>query len=422
MTIARAVLILVALAGVSAGLLAIQARVPEAVREAEPDPDATDPSNGAHFSSEQVARHGAYRAPAYLSLVLSIIVQLATLVVLARVVPRVTAALGDVAGGWVTKVLVVTAVVVIVGSLVSLPLSYVRTFSLDEPWGLSTQSASQWFLDAGRSLLVALVTSIVAALAFFGLVRAFPRSWWLWGWAAFSVLTLLFTFLWPVVIAPLFNRFTPLEEGPVRDRVVQLANEANVQLDDVLVADASKRTTAENAYVAGVGSSKQMVLYDTLLRAGDTDETAYVVAHELGHEVHDHIWKSVALGSASLLAAFAFLRWLATRPDVWRWAGAEGIGDPRALPILALLVAIGGLLALPVQNGISRVFERQADTVAIDLTEDPETAVAVYRRLALSNLADLRPPRIAEWILFSHPPIPERIENVLSATEPPQKT
>lgn len=419
MTVSRAILVLVVLAVASAGLFAFDSRAPEAVREADPGPDAADPSNGASFADEDVARHGAYRGPAYLSIALSLLLQVATLVVLARtLVPALFDRIENLPGGWVTKVAVITALVVVAGALVALPLSYVRGFLMDHAWGLSTQDTAGWLSDAARGLAVGLVVSLVAALAFFGLVRAFPRTWWLWGWVAFSMLTILLAFLWPIVIAPLFNRFTPLPPGPLRERVVQLATEAGVDIDDVLVADASKRTTAENAYVAGIGASKRMVLYDTLVEAGGEDETAYVAAHELGHEAHSHIWKSVAVTTAALFAGFVFLRWLAGQSGVWAWAGAIGIGDARALPIVALLTVIGGLLFLPVQNTISRHFEREADRVAISLTGDPDTAVRVYRRLAFSNLADLRPPRLAVWTLFSHPPIPERIENVLSAAGP----
>ena len=418
MTTSRALLLLFVLAVASAGLLAFESRTSETVREAEPGPDATDPSNGASFTDADVARHGAYRGPAYLSLALSLLLQVAALIVLARVlVPALVTKIDNAPGGWVTKVVAVTVLVVITGTVIALPLSYVRGFLMEHAWGLSTQSTVAWLADAGRTLAIGVVTSLIAALAFFGLVRAFPRTWWLWGWAAFSLLTILLAFLWPILIAPLFNRFTPLEDGALRDRVVRLAEDAGVQIDDVLVADASKRTTAENAYVAGVGTSKRMVLYDTLVAAGDEDETAYVAAHELGHEVHDHIWRSVAVTSASLFVGFAFLRWLSGRDEVWEWARAGGIADPRALPIVALLILVGGLLFLPVQNAISRAFERQADRVAISLTEDPETAVKVYRRLAFSNLADLRPPQAAVWALFSHPPIPDRIENVLHAEE-----
>jgi len=363
-------------------------------------------------------RHGTYRASAYLSLALSLALEVVTLLLLARVVvPALFTRLDSMPAGWVGKVFVVTACVLVAVTLITLPLAYIRSFAMDHAWGLSTQTTSAWLVDAARSLGIASVTTFVAAFVFFGLVRTFPRTWWVWGWVAFSLLSLLLTFLWPIVVAPLFNRFTPLEAGPLRERVVTLAGEAGVELENVLVADASKRTTAENAYVAGVGASKRMVLYDTLVDAGEADETAYVAAHELGHEVHDHIWKLVGLSSIGLLAAFAFLRWLASRGEVWAWAGTSGIGDPRSIPLLALVVVVGAMVVLPLQNAVSRTFERQADRTAIALTADPATAVKVYRRLAFSNLADLRPPKAAVWLLFTHPPIPERIENVLSAAE-----
>ena len=417
MTVSRAILVLVVVAIASAGFLAFDSRAPAEIREAEPDDGAADPDKGSSFSDADIARHGAYRAPAYLSVAMSILLQIVALVLLARVlVPAALERIEDVPGGWATKVAIVTVIVVVTTTLVTLPLGFVRGFQMEHAWGLSTQTTAGWLVDQARSFGVGVVLSIVPAFAFFGLVRSFPRTWWLWGWATFTLLTLLLAFLWPIVVAPLFNRFTPLGDGPQRDRVVALAREAGVVIDDVLVADASKRTTAENAYVAGVGASKRMVLYDTLLEAGDDDETAYVAAHELGHEARDHILKSVALGSLSMLAGFGLLWWLAQRDEVWSWAGASGIADPRALPLLALFTVVAGLVFLPIQNGVSRAFEREADRVAIELTEDPVTAIKVYRRLAFSNLADLRPPRIAVWALFTHPPIPERIENVLDAT------
>jgi STE24 endopeptidase len=192
-----------------------------------------------------------------------------------------------------------------------------------------------------------------------------------------------------------------------------------VDIDEVLVADASRRTTAENAYVAGIGSTRQVVLYDTLIRAGDDDETAYVVAHELGHEVGNHIPKGVAASSAGLLAGFGVLSLLASRGSLWEWTGASGVGDPRALPLLALFVTVATLTLLPVQSAVSRHFEREADATAIRLTEDSDTGVKVFRRLAFSNIADLRPPAVAVWALYSHPPTDERIRSVLRSRAVP---
>ena len=416
MTTGRAILVLAALAVSAAALLAFVSRAPAAVREAEPGTEATDPALGDSFTDDQIARHGAYQGPAYLFFGLTALVEIAALLILARtIVPAFADRISSVPGGWPVRAALVAVLVAVVMTVVVMPLSFVRGFQMAHAWGLSTQSEWGWLNDQGRSLLVGVVTSVIAAIAFFGLVRAAPSSWWLWGWAAFSLLTLALAFLWPLVIAPMFNRFTPLPQGDLRDRVVALASEAGVELDDVLVADASKRTTAENAYVAGIGASKRMVIYDTLLEGGGEDETAYVTAHELGHEVHDHIWKGLGLASVGLLIWFLVLRWISTSTGLLAWAGAEGIGDVRAVPILALLILVGGFLFLPIQSTVSRAFEREADRVAISLTADPDTAVKVYRRLAFRNISDLRPPKLAVWALFSHPPIPERIRNVLAA-------
>ena len=180
-----------------------------------------------------------------------------------------------------------------------------------------------------------------------------------------------------------------------------------------MVADASKRSTAENAYVAGLGTTKQVVLYDTLIAAGDRDETLFVVAHELGHDVENHVLKNLLVSSAGLLVGFAGLAWLSTRSGLWSWAGASGIADLRALPLLMLITVMVAVLLLPVQSALSRSFEAHADRIAIDLTEDPDAAVRAFRRLALNNIADLRPPGIAVWTLFSHPPIADRIRSIL---------
>jgi STE24 endopeptidase len=158
-----------------------------------------------------------------------------------------------------------------------------------------------------------------------------------------------------------------------------------------------------------------MVLYDTLIRSGSPRETEFVAAHELGHAAENHVLKGVALSSVGLLAGFGMLAFVAARAAPWRWAGAEGIADLRAIPLLLLFLAVASLVALPVENAVSRRFEARADRIAIELTGDPDTAVRSFRRLAFSNLADLRPPRPAVWLLYTHPPIPDRIRAALTS-------
>jgi STE24 endopeptidase len=420
MSVARAALVIATAALLSAGLLALVSRAPAGVRNDRPDPGATDPDLGANFTNAQIERSRAYNGPSYLSYILQTALGLLVLVVLARgPMVRFIDRISGWPGGWVTRAVAAAILVVVVATVASLPLAYARDYAMEHAWGLSTQNEVGWLTDVGRSVLVSAITAAIAALAFFGIVRWQPRSWWVWGWAVFSLLTAVLAFLWPIVIAPLFNKFTPLTQDDLAPRIKALAREAGVTVDQVLVADASRRTTAENAYVAGLGGTKRMVLYDTLLRAGDERQTLFVAAHELGHAKENHVLKGVAASSVGLLVGFGALALLARREGLWAWAGASGIGDVRALPLLLLFAAVAGVLVLPASNALSRSFETRADRFAIDLTHDTDAAIQSFRRLALANLADLRPPRPIVWLLYSHPPIPDRIRAVAESGAAP---
>jgi STE24 endopeptidase len=415
MSTARAVVILTLLALASACVLALLSRAPASLRDVDRDVESTDPSLGADFDDRVVERHGAFRESAYASLALSIAVQIAALVILMRgPAARLVDAIERGPGGWALHTFLAGALLAIVLALVLLPLNFVQGYAVQHAWHLSTQDLVGWLGDRVRSAGVRAVLGGVAALAFFGIARWQPRTWWLVGWAVFTALSAALAFLWPLIVAPLFNRFTVLEPGPTRARVLELATDAGVDVGEVYVIDASRRSTVENAYVAGFGSSKRVVLYDTLLDAGDLDETSFIVAHELGHQVEDHVYKNVALTAAGLFIGFGVLYLLTKNGSLWAWAGASGISDLRALPLLLLFVLIANLISLPIENTISRAHERKADEIALEFTHDPDTAVRVFRRLAFANLADLRPPSAVEWALFSHPSIPDRIRAAMA--------
>lgn len=418
MSWARALLTIMAVSIAAAAAVGLASRAPAEVRATPAGPDATDASLGSTFTDEQVSRHAAYRRPGYLAFALGLVVQVVALVVIARGPWRTLVdGLEGRVGAWPLRALLAGAFVALILTAAALPLAWVRGYVIEHAWGLSTQTPPGWIADQLKAAAVGAITSAVAAAVFFAVVRWQPRTWWLVGWAAFTALTAVMFFLWPVVVAPLFNRFTPLEEGQLNDRFRALAAEAGVPVDEVLVADASRRTTAENAYVAGLGSTKRLVLYDTLLVEDREDQTAFVVAHELGHQAKNHVLKNLALSAIGLGAAFAFLGWLGGRGSLWAWAGATGPGDLRALPLLVLLSIGLTIVSMPAEAALSRRFEAEADRVAIDLTEDSDAAVAAFRRLALANLADLDPPPLAVAVFYSHPPIPERIEAVLATKE-----
>ncbi|HYI43869.1 MAG TPA: M48 family metallopeptidase [Actinomycetota bacterium] len=416
----RAFVIIAVSSLLAAGVLALVSRAPASVRaEPQDTPADTQPELGAEFTDEQIARHGAYRGPSYLFFALITVLEVLILVTLARgPFARIVDRFGGLPGGWLVRAAAATLILVLIMWIATLPMNLVRGYAMEHAWGLSTQNLGGWISDQLRATAIGSLVAIVASLVFFTLVRWQPRSWWLIGWVTFTLLSALLAFLWPILIAPLFNKFTPLQDPFLRERAFTLAREADVDIDEVLVADASRRTTTENAYVAGIGASQRLVLYDNLVDDSDPREVSFVIAHELGHRSENHLIKQVLIQSLGLAVGFGVLRLLAGWDRAWEWAGAgsRGIDDVRALPVLLLVTLVLGTLSLPLQNAISRRFEEEADRIAIRLTDDPETAVAAFRRLALANLADLRPPRIAVEVLFSHPPIPERIRDALAAS------
>ena len=323
------------------------------------------------------------------------------------------------AGGWVPgRVMLATVAVLVVRAAVGLPFS-VRAYRQDARAGLATQGLDGFLRDWAKGRAVGLALTVLPVTALVLGARWQPPGWPLVAAAAAVLLVLALAVAGPVLIEPLFNRFSPLEPGPLRARLLELAATMRVPVGDVLVADASRRTTRVNAYVSGLGRTRRVVVYDTLLAAAGSgapdrtgsgaDEVALVVAHELAHVRHrDVLWGTIgtaALAAVSVLAAIA----LFDLGPVQRALGVTGLGDPLAALGLLLLAGLGGLVAAPVASAISRWAEARADWVSLEVTRDPATAVAVERRLALENRADLRPNRLLIWLFASHPSTMARI-------------
>jgi STE24 endopeptidase len=322
-----------------------------------------------------------------------------------RLVRAVAAPLG---GGWVWQVLLGTAALVVVGRLVTLPLA-VYGEVVRHRYGLSTRSWGLFLRD------VAVSTAIDAALTAFGLLvlialaRRAPRWWWAWAGLAAAGLVVVGSFLYPVLIEPAFNRFAPLPAGQLRTDLLALAEENGTPVRDVLVSDASRRTTGLNAYVSGFGSTRRVVLYDTVLEQLPGDEIESIVAHELGHVAAGDVLTGTLMGALGAAAGVAALGWLLSWTPLLRRAGADGPGDPRVVPLVLLLMALGTLLATPVQNLVSRHIEARADVHALDLTRDPAAFTGMQRRLAATNLVQPDPPSAWQWFFGSHPTTAERV-------------
>jgi STE24 endopeptidase len=361
------------------------------------------------FEWGQVERARRYHQPLYLAALAGIVVDLSVLSLFAF--GPFGDGVSEAIGGWpwwgIT--LAFALVVMTATALAELPLGFFAGFRYERAWGLSTQSAGGWFLDWLKRLVVGLVLGAGALFFFVAAARAWPDAWPLVVAAAAAAALLVLGFVAPLVLEPLFNRFQPLQDTELAASLWSLADRAGVPVSRVLVADASRRTRKLNAYVSGLGRTRRVVVYDTLLADADPRELQLVVAHELGHRRAHHVAKSTLLAMAGaalfITTAWALLRWPALLSSI----GASGREDPRVIPFLLLLASVLGLLAAPFGSALSRRWERQADAFSLILTGDADTFESTHRRLALANLADLDPPRPIYLAWFTHPTPPERI-------------
>jgi STE24 endopeptidase len=299
---------------------------------------------------------------------------------------------------WVRVVLAVTALALI-GRVLTLPFAVLfQQHALD--YGLSHEAWTGFAADLAKSDAVTVVVTALAAVLLIGCARRWPRAWPAVAGGLLAALVLAGSFVYPVVVEPLFNTFTPLPAGTLRTEIFRLADREHVPIDDVLVADASRRTTTLNAYVSGFGSTRRVVLYDNLVHDVPQDETLSVVAHELAHARHDDVLTGSVLGAAGAVLGVGLLALLLDAVGTRR---GLTVRDPAVVPLALALVAVGSLLALPAENLVSRRIETRADVDAILATHDPSAFVAVQRQLALRSLADPTPPALSQLWFGTHP-------------------
>ena len=311
-------------------------------------------------------------------------------------------------GGWIATALLGAVALRIVLWLLDLPFSLWRE-RINKAWVLSTRSRKLYWLDALRGFLIGAVLLAAVSLGFFAITRAAPGNWPLIAGACGVALVFVLSFLLPVVIEPMFNKFRPLEEGELRTRLMRLAEGSGVKVTDVLVSDASKRTTADNAYVSGFGRTRRIVLWDTTIEHCDTAEIASVAAHELGHAKRQDVVTGTALGALGTIVSVAVLAWALAREPLREAADVTGAQDPRAIALVLAVATVLGMLSGPLLNAYSRRIERRADQFGLDLTRDPAAVIATWRRLGVSNLADLDPHRLTVLLFATHPPVPARL-------------
>ncbi|GAB4007774.1 M48 family metallopeptidase [Nocardioides ultimimeridianus] len=308
-------------------------------------------------------------------------------------------------GPWWLQAVGLVAAVTVLGQLAALP-SAIGLQRLYLAHGLATDAWSAWAADLVKSAGVTIVTTSLGALFVLGCARRWTRTWPAIAGGGLAALVVVGSFVYPVLIEPMFNQFHPLPDGALRTSILRLADEEGVHVDDVLVSDASRRTTELNAYVSGFGSTRRVVLYDTVVDSLPRDQILSIVAHELGHAKHDDVGTGTALGAAGALFAVGLLGALALALERRGWAA---VGSPAGVPLILAMVAAGTFLALPIQNAISRKIETRADVTALEVTRAPQPFITMQRELALRSLSDPTPPGLSQWWFGSHPTVLERV-------------
>lgn len=359
------------------------------------------------LTAEQTARAEAYSggtmrigmASLAVSLVVSMLLGLTPLG--ARLMKRMP-------GPWWGQVLLGTAAVLLIGRLATLPFALVqRERRLDA--GLTHQALSGYAVDQAKAMALSIVVVSLALVALVACARRFERRWPAVAGGVLAGLVMAGSFVYPVLVEPLFNSFESLPDGALRTQVLEVAEAEGVPVDDVLVADASRRTTTLNAYVSGYGGTRRVVLYDNLVDDLPEAQALSVVAHELAHARHDDVLTGSLLGASGTLFAVGLLGLVAGAPAVRRRTGTQGLATVTAVPLVLALSALATFAAAPVENGISRQVETRADVEALRFTRDSDAFIAMQRRLAVRSLADPTPPAWSHWWFGSHPTTLERV-------------
>ena len=299
--------------------------------------------------------------------------------------------------------------------IVHLPLSLYSGYWLEHAYGLSHQSFGAWLGDVGKGELVDVATTVPVLWLVFWLMGRAPRRWPIALWLAFIPLIAIGMFASPLIVGPIFNKFTPMAPSPLKTQIEALAVKAGIPDAPILVADKSRQTDETNAYVNGVGSSARIVLWDTTLAKMPPDQILAIVGHEMGHYVLKHLYWGFLESVLGLLVALPLGRRLydiliARFGGRWRLQGPR---DFAAVPALFLVLGVLSFFAEPIVNWQSRRVEHQADAYGLQVTGDGPAMARTFVLLSEQNLSDPNPPPFIKFWLFSHPPLQERIDFAL---------
>jgi STE24 endopeptidase len=310
---------------------------------------------------------------------------------------------------WFAHLVLLGGIYFLASAAVGFPFK-ASLYFLNAQWGMANQSFFGWLGDHLLGLLVTAIFEGIVLLGFYAIVRNVPNNWWLAAGGAGIVFGFISAFIYPDVVEPLFNTFTPIAQTSWRNsevRIVNLGASVGAKAANVYVVDASRQSNARNAYYTGFGSSQRIVLYDTLLENHSADEVDIILAHEIGHWWHQHIWQGILIGGLFLTGGLYLLSRYLER--LVAGGTLRNPGDPAGIFRVILLSQLAVAVTLPIHNGISRMMERHADEIALHLTRRPDVFIAVEKKLAISNKSNVAPLPWNVLLFASHPPAVERI-------------
>ncbi|MBW2059574.1 MAG: M48 family metallopeptidase [Deltaproteobacteria bacterium] len=317
---------------------------------------------------------------------------------------------------WVTNPvwegLIFFAVLSAVLNLPRIPFNFYEIFVIEERHGFNTRTIRTWLLDLLKETLLSALLGGIVLLSLLILIYRIRQAWWIWAWLVLALVEGLVLWLYPVLIAPWFNRFEPVSDASLQQRIQDLVEVAGLTVKGVYQMDAGKRTRHTNAYFTGLGRTKRIVLFDSLLERHTEDEILAILCHEVGHWKRKHMIKQLlALEIASFVVLFVTGR-LIQWPLLYRTFGFHGLLPFVGVFLVGTVVELAGYFLYPLGSAISRTLERQADDEASRLMGTGLPLARALRRLALDNLANLNPHPLYAWFYYTHPPVVERIERL----------
>jgi STE24 endopeptidase len=302
----------------------------------------------------------------------------------------------------------------LLSSILNIPFSLYSTFVIEKRFGFSTMTMKLWITDFLKGLLISAFLMAILLGAFLALMHYAAATWWLWVWMVFALFQMLILWLYPVLIAPLFNKYEPVKDETLKEAIIAMMNRAGLKIKGVFQVDEGKRTKHTNAYFTGFGKTKRIVLYDTLLTSHSVDEILSILAHEIGHWKKKHILKQLVFLEVSSLIGFYIAYRFVDWPLLYRTFGFDQVISYVGLLLLGALFGPLSFFLTPFGAMVSRKFEREADDFAFDTTGTTKPLVDALKRLAKDNLANLHPHPFYAWFYYSHPPLTERIARLQS--------